>query len=45
MADAILRVYDSNAKVYSPIRLKDNGDGTFSIGETISLAADIEIGA
>ncbi len=45
MADAILQVYDSNAKVYYPIRLKDNGDGTYALGQTVSVAADIEIGA
>ncbi len=45
MADQILQIYDSNQKVYWPIRLKDNGDGTYGIGQTVSVAADIELGA
>lgn len=45
MADAILDIRDSAFVKAYPIRLVDNGDGTYSIAVTAILTSDVEIGA
>lgn len=45
MADTTVSVGDSITQQIHQVKLKDNGDGTFSVGTTATLAGDIEIGA
>lgn len=47
MADTVLLIhsYGSGSGDALALRLKDNGDGTYSLGTTATLAGDVEIGA